>query len=53
MVSSHGKLSDYYMVNLKILTDFNFTLSDIEEMLPWEREVYLRLIYKLSKKEGT
>ena len=27
-----------------MMQHFNYSLSDLEEMLPWEREVYLMLL---------
>jgi hypothetical protein len=41
---SHDTLVNYYQVNFQLLNNFNYSLSDVEEMLPWEREIYLTML---------
>ena len=41
---SHETLENYFKTNFLMMQHFNYSLSDLEEMLPWEREVYLMLL---------
>ena len=34
----------YYQRNYSLITDYGFTLTELEAMLPFERDVYLRLV---------
>ena len=34
------------------MNDFNFPLSDIENMMPYEREVYIALLQKSQAKKA-
>lgn len=43
-------LKDYYKTNFNFFTMGNLTLKDIEEMLFWEREIYINLAYEYNKK---
>ena len=41
---SHETLENYFKTNFLMMQHFNYSLSDLEGMLPWEREVYLMLL---------
>ena len=41
---SHEDLETYYRINFALIQYHKYSLSDVEEMLPWEREVYLALL---------
>ena len=41
---SHETLESYFKTNFLMMQHFNYSLSDLEGMLPWEREVYLMLL---------
>ena len=41
---SHETLENYFKPNFLMMQHFNYSLSDLEGMLPWEREVYLMLL---------
>ena len=38
--------------NLALLTHHNYNLSDIENMMPWEREIYVTLLTQWIKEEN-
>jgi len=48
---SHDTLVNYYQVNFQLLNNFNYSLSDVEEMLPWEREIYLTMLIEDLKEK--
>ena len=35
---------NYFQTNFLMMQHFNYSLTELEEMLPWEREVYLSLL---------
>lgn len=50
MFSDEG-LMNYYRTNFSLMNEHQgFTLDIIENMLPWEREVYLSLLIAKLKK---
>ena len=42
---------NYYQVNFGMMQHHNYSLSELEEMLPWEREIYLHLLLQFIEKE--
>ena len=43
-------LKDYYTTNFNLLNIGNLTLNDLEEMLFWEREIYINLLADHNEK---
>lgn len=41
---SHDNLANYYKVNFQLLNNFNYSLEEVEHMIPWEREIYLQML---------
>ena len=41
---AHENLESYYKVNFALMQHHKYSLTEIEEMLPWEREIYLTLL---------
>jgi len=37
-------LINYYQVNFQLLNNFNYSLNEVEHMIPWEREIYLQML---------
>lgn len=52
MCLSHETLENYYKVNFQLLQNFHYSLSEIEEMLPWEREIYLFMLMEDIKEKN-
>ena len=38
-------------MNFSLMHNWNYSLSEIEEMIPWEREIYLALLQEHLKEE--
>jgi hypothetical protein len=38
--------------NFQLMEHHNYALSDIENMLPWERQVYIGLVVEHTKKQN-
>lgn len=40
----HEDLESFYRINFALMQYHKYSLSDIENMMPWEREIYLSLL---------
>lgn len=40
----HDKLSNYFQTNFNMMQHYKYSLSDLENMMPWERQVYIDLL---------
>jgi len=45
-------LGNYYDLNHSLMRYHNWSLSDIDNLIPWEREVYVKMITDAVKKEN-
>ena len=48
---SHDSLENYYKLNFQMIHRFNYSLAEIENMIPWEREVSNGVILSENEKE--
>lgn len=49
MFDLEGQLATFYKENFKMMHLYNYSLTELEEMLPFEREVYLILLEEQLK----
>lgn len=47
-----GELFDYYKTNMLLFKEHNMSLTEIEELLPFERNIYIALIKDYQKKKA-
>lgn len=47
----NGELIEYYRVNLLLVNEHGFSLTEIENMTPYEREVYILILLTHLKKK--
>ena len=43
---------NYMRVNFALMQHHNYSLTELEEMLPWEREVYLNMLQQHIEDEN-
>jgi hypothetical protein len=48
---NHDTLDNYYRTNFAMMQHHNYSLKELEDMMPWEREIYLGLLLKHVEKE--
>lgn len=48
----HDSLRNYYKVNFILMQHHKYSLSDLENMLVWEREVYIAQLENYIKEEN-
>ena len=41
---SHESLVNYYSVNYQLIQTHKYSLNELEDMIPWEREIYLAML---------
>ena len=49
---SHETLINYYRVNFSMMQHHQYSLTELENMLPWEREVYITLLLEWIAEEN-
>ena len=49
---AHTSLESYYKVNFALLQHHKWSLSEIEGMLPWEKEIYVSLLQQHIEEEN-
>lgn len=43
-------LKDYYTTNFSLITSGKWSLDNLDEMMFWEREIYVNLLIEQNKK---
>ena len=51
MALSHINLETYYNYTFSLMHNFKWSLSEFENMLPWERDIYISKLEKQLKEE--
>lgn len=52
MIFGHDSLQNYYTTNFNLMQHHKYSLTEIENMLPWEREIYINLLIQYMKEEN-
>jgi hypothetical protein len=40
----HDSLENYYKTNFALMQHHKYSLTELENMMPWERDVYINLL---------
>ena len=48
---SHDSVVNYYKTNFGMIQHHNWSLTELEDMLPWEREIYVGMLIEYIKEE--
>ena len=49
---AHENLESYYKVNFALMQHHKYSLTELENMIPWEREVYLSILQQYIEEEN-
>ena len=49
---SHEDLESYYKMNFALMHHHKYSLTELENMIPWEREIYISLIQQHIEEEN-
>jgi len=52
MALSHESITTYYQTNFQLMQHHKYSLSELENMLPWERDIYTNLLLQHLKDEN-
>jgi len=48
---SHESLFGYYQSNFQLMQEHKYSLTELEDMIPWEREIYVKLLVQHLEEE--
>lgn len=51
MALAHDSLQNYMTMNFVLMKDHGYSLRELEEMVPWERETYMALVKQRIEEE--
>ena len=49
---AHESLESYYKVNFALMQHHKYSLTELENMIPWEKEIYLSLLMQYIEEEN-
>ena len=49
---AHIDLESYYKGNFSLMQHHKYSLTEIENMMPWERDIYLALLNQYVEEEN-
>jgi len=50
---SHQNLESYFRINFSLMQYHKYSLTEIENMIPWERDIYLVLLEQHIEEENS
>jgi hypothetical protein len=48
---AHTNLESFFKVNFALMQHHKYSLTELENMIPWEKEVYLSLLQQYIEEE--
>ena len=49
---AHEDLASYYKLNFALMQHHKYSLTELENMMPWEREIYVTLLQQYVEEEN-
>ena len=49
---AHIDLASYYQINFSLVQHHKYSLTEIENMIPWEKDVYVTLLQQYIEEEN-
>ena len=49
---AHEDLESYFKTNFALMQHHKYSLTELENMIPWERDVYLTLLQQFIEEEN-
>ena len=49
---AHEDLASYFKLNFALMQHHKYSLTELENMMPWEREIYLALLKDYIESEN-
>jgi len=48
----HESLESYYKINFALIQHHKYSLTELEDMIPWERDIYVGLLQQYIEEEN-
>jgi len=48
---SHDNLGNYYQTNFALMQHHKYSLTELDEMIPWERQIYVDMLIRFLEEE--
>ena len=48
---AHEDLESYFKTNFALMQHHKYSLTELENMIPWERDIYLKLLQQYIEEE--
>ena len=52
LVLRYDNLQNYYRTNFSLMQHHKYSLTELENMLPWERDIYITMLIQYIEKEN-
>ena len=52
MSMAHEDLASYFKLNFALMQHHKYSLTELENMMPWEREIYVSLLQQHIEEEN-
>ena len=52
MSMAHEELASYFKLNFALMQHHKYSLTELENMMPWEREIYVSLLQQYVEEEN-
>ena len=49
---AHTDLASYFKINFALMQHHKYSLTELENMMPWEREIYVSLLQQYVEEEN-
>jgi hypothetical protein len=49
---AHEDLASYYKTNFALVQFHKYSITELENMIPWEREIYVGLLHQYIEEEN-
>ena len=49
---AHEDLESYYKLNFALMQHHKYSLTELENMMPWEREIYVSLLQQYVEEQN-
>lgn len=52
MSMAHNDLASYFRTNFSLMQHHKYSLTELENMIPWEKEIYITLLQQYIEEEN-
>ena len=49
---AHTNIASYFRINFALMQNHKYSLTELENMIPWEKEIYLAFLQQYIEEEN-